>query len=239
MPSASTNIREPCLYTDRTVNPNGRLVNNQVTLEIPEIARKYVLNRRAERQHETRRKIVEAAVELHTTVGPAHTTDLAIAERAGVTRRTFYRHFPDEVSLFKACTGHTMETLPPPDSTPWRRIGDPAERFAVALRELYAFYRVAGAGLVVIMRDAPLLRAELRPAPSRADLLRAMTGVLLEGWGVRGRQREVLRAVIAHATTVSTWQSLVVQQHLTSEEAVELLVNLVVAAAQPKRPRSR
>jgi AcrR family transcriptional regulator len=235
MPSASTNIRASCLYTHCTVDPSVPFVNNQVTLEIPEIARKYVLNRRAERQDETRRKIVDAAVDLHTTVGPAHTTDLAIAQRAGVTRRTFYRHFPDEVSLFKACTGHTMETSPPPDSAPWRRIADPAGRLAVALRELYAFYGVAGAGLIVVMRDAPLLRAELRPSPSRADLLRAMTGVLLEGWGVRGRQRDVLRAVIAHATSVSTWQSLVVQQHLTSEEAVELLTNLVGAAAKPKK----
>jgi AcrR family transcriptional regulator len=176
-------------------------------------------------------------VELHTTVGPAHTTDLAIAERAGVTRRTFYRHFPDEVSLFKACTGHTMETSPPPGSSPWRRIPDPAERLGVALRELYAFYRVAGAGLIVIMRDAPLLRAELRPNPSRADLLRAMTGVLLKGWGARGRQREILRAAIAHATSVNTWQSLVIQHHLTGEEAVGLLVDLVVAAAKPKKSR--
>lgn len=198
-----------------------------------------MLNRRAERQDETRRRIVDAAVELHTTVGPAHTTDLAIAERAGVTRRTFYRHFPDEVSLFKACTGHTMDTSPPPDSAPWRRIADPAQRLAVALRELYAFYRIAGAGLIVIMRDAPLLRAELRPNPSRADLLRAMTGVLLKGWGVRGRQREVLRAVIAHATSVNTWQSLVVQQRLTSEEAVGLLVKLVVMTARPMTAKTR
>jgi hypothetical protein len=125
-----------------------------------------------------------------------------------------------------------MEASPPPDSTPWRRIGDPAERLAVALRELYAFYRVAGAGLIVIMRDASLLRAELRPNPSRADLLRAMPGVLVEGWGVRGRRRDVLRAAIAHAVSVTTWQSLVVQQQLTSEEAVGLLIKLVRAAAQ-------
>jgi AcrR family transcriptional regulator len=214
-----------------TVAPISRLVNNQVTVEIPEITRKYVLKRRAERQDGTRKKIVEAAVELHTTVGPAHTTDLAIAERAGVTRRTFYRHFPDDVSLFKACTGHTMETSPPPNSAPWRRITNPAERLAVALRELYTFYRMAGAGLIVIMRDAPLLRPELRANPSRADLLRAMTGVLLEGWRARGRRRDVLRAAIAHATSVSTWQSLITQQKLTDKEAVGVLTAMVVAAA--------
>jgi len=226
------NIRASRLYTDRKIAVGDRLVNNQVTREFPEIARKYTLKRRAERQDETRQKIVDAAVELHTTIGPAHTTDLAIAERASVTRRTFYRHFPDEVSLFKACTGHTMDTWPPPDSSPWRQISDPAERLEVALRELYAFYRVAGPGLIAIMRDAPLLRPELRPNPSRADLLNAITGVLLEGWRVRGRRREVLRGAIAHATSVNTWQSLVEEQGLTDKEAIGVLISMVVNAAK-------
>jgi AcrR family transcriptional regulator len=223
-------IRASRLYTDCKIAAGDRLVNNHVTWEFPEIARKYTLKRRAERQDETRQKIVDAAVKLHTTIGPVHTTDLAIAERAGVTRRTFYRHFPDEVSLFKACTGHTMDTWPPPDSSPWRQISDPAERLAVALRELYAFYRVAGPGLIVIMRDAPLLRPALRPNPSRADLLNAMTDVLLEGWKARGRRRDVLRAAIGHATAVSTWQSLVVQQELTDEEAIRVLTGMVLEA---------
>lgn len=125
-----------------------------------------------------------------------------------------------------------MENWPPPDSKPWRRISDPAERLAVALRELYAYFSVAGPGLIVIMRDAPLLRPELRPDPSRVDLLHAMTDVLVEGWGVRGRRRGVVRAAIAHATSVTTWQSLVAQQGLTEQEAVALLVGLVRAATK-------
>jgi AcrR family transcriptional regulator len=183
------------------------------------------------RQDETRRKIIDAAVGLHTTVGPAHTTDLAIAERAGVTRRTFYRHFPDEVSLFRACTRDAMEKWPTPDSKGWRRIADPVERLEVALRELYAHYRVAGRGLVVIMRDAPLLRPGLLPTPNRGDLMRAINGELMEGWGVRGRRRDVVRAAVAHATSITTWQSLVDQQGLTDDEAVRLLIELVRAAA--------
>lgn len=172
---------------------------------------------------------MEAAVALHTTVGPAHTTDVAIAQRAGVTRRTFYRHFPDDVALFTACTGHVRDMWPAPNAADWRRITDPAERLAVALRELYAFYRIAGRGLVVIMRDAPLLRAELLPTPNRADQMRAMNDALLNGWGLRGRRKEILRAAIAHATSVVTWQSLVDQQGLSEEEAVGLLTAMVVS----------
>lgn len=189
--------------------------------------RLYQMRRRADRQEETRRQIVQAAVELHTTVGPAHTTDAAVAERAGVTRRTFYRHFPNELSLFRACTSHGLERWPPPDPESWRRIADPEQRLGVALRELYAYYAVAGPGLLAIWRDAPLLRPELNVSPSRSDVMRAMPGVLLEGWKVRGRRREVLAAALRHATAVTTWDSLVAQQGLRVEEAVILLIAMV------------
>ena len=62
--------------------------------------RQYRLGRRADQQAQTRQRIVEAAVDLHTTVGPAATSISAIAERAGVQRHTVYAHFPDETVLF-------------------------------------------------------------------------------------------------------------------------------------------
>jgi len=175
---------------------------------------------------------VEAAVELHTTIGPARTTDLAIAAKAGVNRRTFYRHFPDELSLWRACTSHGLERWPPPDPERWRAIHDPEQRLRVALAELYAYYREVGTGLAVIARDFPLLPPELHAVPSRMDVLRAMPGALLEGWAARGRKREVLSAAIVHATAITTWQSLVERQGLTEAEAVALLHAMVLAAAR-------
>ena len=58
------------------------------------------MRRRAEQVDQTRQRIVEATVALHGSVGLAATTIAAIAERAGVTRLTVYRHFPDEAALF-------------------------------------------------------------------------------------------------------------------------------------------
>lgn len=197
--------------------------------------RKYRLRRRAERQAETRRRIVEAAVALHTSVGPARTTDLAVAEKAGVTRRTFYRHFPDELSLWRACTGHGLQRWPPPDPDRWRAVADPGRRLHEALTELYAYYREVGTGLAVILRDAPLLPRELLGVPSRMDVLRAMPAVLLEGWRVRGRRREVLAAALVHATAITTWESLVHRQGLSDAEAVRLL-EAMVSGAQRARP---
>src|SRR4051812_47652832 len=102
-------------------------------------SRPYQLKRRAQRQEQTRQRIVDAAVELHTTLGPAQTSIQAIADRAGVTRPTVYAHFPDSRSLLMACSGHVATTMPPPDASAWAVIDDPAERLRVALGEVYAY----------------------------------------------------------------------------------------------------
>ncbi|MGH7687895.1 MAG: TetR/AcrR family transcriptional regulator [Candidatus Dormibacteria bacterium] len=194
------------------------------------MAGRYQLKLRAERQEETRQRIVAAAVALHTSVGPLHTTDSAIAERAGITRVTFYRHFPTDVALFQACTSHGLACWPLPDSAAWAHIADPAARLGTALRELYAYYAIAGDGLVVLLRDLPLMRAELRVSPNRTEVLRAMVPGLARGWGARGRRVSVGRASIEHALSVFTWQSLVRHGGLDDDEAVDALVALVERA---------
>src|SRR5829696_3197682 len=84
--------------------------------------RKYEMKKRAERQRETRRRIVEATVELHRTRGPANTTISEIAQRAGVNRLTVYNHFPDITDLLRACSRSWTERHPAPDPTPWTQI---------------------------------------------------------------------------------------------------------------------
>src|SRR5436190_10137103 len=103
--------------------------------------RPYRKRRRAELEEDTRRRITESAVELHGTLGPSRTTVSAVAEHAGVRRSTVYRHFPDEMALFAACTAHWQAENPAPDLGSWAAIEDPDERLRRALRELYAFYR--------------------------------------------------------------------------------------------------
>ena len=74
--------------------------------------RPYRMRRRARAQEQTRRRITEAAVELHSTLGAAQTSMSAVAERAGVRRSTLYRHFPDEAALFDACSAHWAAARP-------------------------------------------------------------------------------------------------------------------------------
>ena len=98
------------------------------------MARTYRLKKRAERQAQTRERIVRAAVDLHGEVGPAHTSIRAIADRAGVQRATVYDHFPDEPSLFEACTSHYFDRHPPPDPRPWREVSGRSGRLGAAQR---------------------------------------------------------------------------------------------------------
>src|SRR5216683_3553903 len=107
------------------------------------MARKYEQRRRADKQAETRRRIVEAAIELHRTKGPARTTLSDVARRAGVQRHTLYRHFPDERALGLACSGLFGELNPSPDPEPWRTVADPEERLRLGLSELYEYFERA------------------------------------------------------------------------------------------------
>ena len=191
-----------------------------------DMARKYQLKRRAESQEQTRWRIVEATVELHTTLGPAHTSMVAIAERAGVERPTLYRHFPTMSDLFNACSSHYWEQYPPPDPEPWLKINDPEARLRQGLMELYTYFSDHELGLWKILRDLEDM-PELRPSAARRVVHRQrVQDVLASAWPDRGPQQRFLIAALAHAIDFFAWRSLR-RQGLSNEAAIELIFNLV------------
>jgi AcrR family transcriptional regulator len=193
--------------------------------------RTYELKLRAERQEETRQRIVAAAVELHTTLGPSRTTVQAIAEQAGVTRPTVYAHFPDARSLLEACSGHVRATIPPPDPTNWGSIADPSERLATALRELYGYYERLEPLLENVQRDAAVMPLVAEMNAYRVRSLEEIRDLLLRAWPARGGARARLRRAVGHALEFRTWQSLVRRQGCVTDEAVRLMVAFARAAA--------
>jgi AcrR family transcriptional regulator len=170
--------------------------------------RKYELKKRAEDMAETHLRITEAAIELHGSIGPARTTMSAVAKRAGVERRTLYRHFPTEVDLFAACSSHYFAANPWPDLGAWRAIRDPEQRLERALDELYAYYERTEPMFSNVLRDAELVDfARDAVAPLNAYLDEA-ADVLAAGRKVRGRRRRLLGGALRHALAFSTWRSL-------------------------------
>jgi AcrR family transcriptional regulator len=184
--------------------------------------RPYTKTRRAELEQETRERITEAAMELHGSVGPARTTISAIAQRADVQRVTVYRHFPDEESLFAACSAHWRAQNEPPDLAAWAAIRDPADRLAVGLAELYAWYGRTQQMLELLIRDLPVVPA-VQSQFRLPGYLNAAADVLLAGRPERGAARRRARAALGHAVAFETWLSLVRQQGLTSAEAIRLM----------------
>ena len=159
--------------------------------------RKYELKKRAEEMAETHLRITEAAIDLHGTVGPSRTTLSAVAERAGVERRTLYRHFRTEADLFAACSSHYFAANPWPDLANWRAIRDPHERLEHALDELYAYYERTEPMLSNALRDAELVdSARDAVAPLHAYLEEAAE-ILAAGRGARGRSRQLLGGACA------------------------------------------
>ncbi len=194
--------------------------------------RKYELRRRAEGMEETRRRITEAAVELHGTVGPARTSLSAVAARAGVQRHTLYRHFPDEDALFTACSGRFAELNPLPDQERWRAIEDPAERLETGLGELYGWYEQNEPMLSNLYRDAPLVEAlasHMRPMNAYVE---EAGRTLASGWPARGGRRKVLTAAVRHAVDFHTWRSLAHAGGVSRAQAVKLAGALVASAAR-------
>lgn len=115
------------------------------------MTRPYTMTRRAEKLEETRRRIAEATLALHEEVGPARTTVAAIAARAGVSRPTVYNQFPDDLSLFSACSAHFLAQNPPPELID--------VELEEALENLYTFFAANELVLDHIERDARLLPA--------------------------------------------------------------------------------
>lgn len=192
--------------------------------------RRYRKRRRAAQEDETRRRITEAAVDLHGSVGPAKTTVSAVAERAGVQRATVYRHFPDEEAIFAACSAHWRAEHPLPDLDAWAAIADPEERLRIALGELYAWFERGEGMLEKTTRDVAVVPA-LQPAMAASALwTEAATKTLMRGRRERGARRRRVRAAIGHALSFPTWRSLVREQGLARKDAVEMIAGLVRVA---------
>jgi AcrR family transcriptional regulator len=189
--------------------------------------RKYEMRRRAERMQETRRRITEAAIELHQTVGPARATVSAVAEKAGVQRHTYYAHFPELRDLYQACTAHYLERNPLPDPSFWVEISGPEERLREALSEVYAYYRGNEAMLTNVLRDMPF---DLVLQENNVLLFRhweAMRDAIADAFEASGEQHDALLGAIALALDLQTWRTLVGQQGLDDDQAVELMEGMV------------
>lgn len=111
--------------------------------------RRYRMRARADAVAHTRDAIVAAARELHAERGLAATSWEDIAERAGVSTATVYRHFPSTSELVPACARTVFDLIQPPTleqaSATFGALDQAADRFDQLVRYSCHCY-TAGAG---------------------------------------------------------------------------------------------
>jgi AcrR family transcriptional regulator len=196
-------------------------------------SRPYRKTERARQEADTRRRVMEAAVELHRTVGPANTKITDVAEQAGVSRMTVYNHFPTEVDLFMACSTHWATHNPFPDPVGWAVIDDPSERLVSALKELYGWYGLKEDMLGKVFRDTPVV-------PSLAAVMdgfwstyvEELVRTLAHGWPAVGNADVVLQPALRLVVDFGTWQVLT-SWGLEHGCAAEVAARMVIGAVHP------
>ena len=166
------------------------------------------MSRRAAAVEETRRRIVDATLELHAEQGIAATSWDEIAGRAGVGVGTVYRHFPSVDELVPAC-GHVVRellALPDPSDAPALLAGANGTRARVE--------RLVGEVFAIYDRGADVIRAARREQDVHPDVghtvakieavLDALVEAALDPLEVGMLERRLTRAMV----DLWTWTAL-------------------------------
>ena len=177
------------------------------------------MSRRAAAVQQTRRRIVDATLELHAQQGIAATSWDQIAARAGVGVGTVYRHFRSLDELVPACGRVAMELLAVPDPS------DAPARFAGAEGLRARLERLVGEVFAIYDRGAHVVRAARSEADVHPDVARrvaeieavldALVDAALDPLDVDVSDRRVTRAML----DLWTWSALR-EQGLDAAETV-------------------
>ncbi len=192
-------------------------------------ARPYVMRARAEAAAQTRRRILQAALELFWEKLSLEITLEDVADRAGVSVRTVLRHFGTRDGLFAQIEAFGREQVLEERSAP---AGD----IDLAIRGLFDHYERRGAG------SLRLLSQELWD-----DRVRSVTDIgrrTHRKWVQQAfapqldahpaADREALTDLLVVATDVYTWKLLRGDRGLTRPRAERMVRRMVTAlATQP------
>ena len=180
------------------------------------------MKQRAAEMADTHLRITEAAIELHGTVGPARTTLSAVAKRAGVERRTLYRHVPNEADLSRPVRRTTSPPIRSPIWTPGAPLATRPSGWSEPSTSSTPTTNATAPMLANVLRDAELVDfARDAVAPLRAYLDDAAEVLL------GGRRGRLLAAAVRHALAFSTWRSL---SGIRRSDALKLVTALVRSA---------
>ena len=165
------------------------------------MSRRYRMTARKQALQETRQRIVEAAIALHGQRGVVATNWEEIAERAGVSTATVYRHFPSLEELVPACARTAFEAgarLPTPEqaAAAFATLPDSRQRLAHLIRESCHCYELGSDWLAAARREARAVPALDRSVRLQEKGLRVLIQAATEGVPADPPTLRVLQALI-------------------------------------------
>ena len=187
--------------------------------------RNYSLGRRAVQVADTRRRIVDAALELYQEQGVSATTMQAVARRADVAPGTVANHFGSAEALATEATVRILADLRMPTPDLFEGVDQLDRRVRLLVREIAAFYERSGPWYRVTQREPPgvqawadaearyyadldvLVLAALGPLAADADAV-AVVSAVLRTWvlgSIEATGRSAEHAVELLSDVLTTW----------------------------------
>lgn len=187
--------------------------------------RRYDSSNRKHQAQETRRRILDAAVELHAR-GITEVVPLAAA--AGVSVPTVRKHFPSKERIFEGCTAHFFSTFTLPDLERAARSTDPRERSARVTEEMCRAHEATHDLMWHAYPEAARSAALAAALEGFVELIEAAVDVILNGVGedVAARARPRLRALL----DTLTYRAFRVHAGLDAQAVQRELTTLIASA---------
>jgi len=197
--------------------------------------RRYQMATRERAVQETRQRIIDAAISLHAQRGVIATNWEEIAERAGVSTATVYRHFPSLGELVPACARTAFEagaSLPTPAqaAAAFAGLTRPASRIERLIRESCRCYELGAGWLAAARRDAKSVPALDRAVRLQDRVLGVLIQAALGDAFVDAQTMSVIKALI----DFPFWKALT-DAGVPTEKVPQVINDLVRSRLQKRR----
>ena len=197
--------------------------------------RRYQMATRERAVQETRQRIIDAAISLHAQRGVIATNWEEIAEGAGVSTATVYRHFPSLGELVPACARTAFEagaSLPTPAqaAAAFARLTRPAPRIERLIRESCRCYELGAGWLAAARRDAKSVPALDRAVRLQDRVLGVLIQAALGDAFVDAQTMSVIKALI----DFPFWKALT-DAGVAAEKVPQVVNDLVRSRLQKRR----
>jgi AcrR family transcriptional regulator len=201
----------------------------------PLASRAYNNQTRLQQHAQLTERIAAAAAELHAEKGALATSYAQIAQRAGVSLPTVYKHFPTQAQLIAACTGHVAAhgpALSAADILQAPALPAAARALVDATDRLHAHFEPWQ-----VWREHKLVPALGDVAAHRRQQLTALIAQVVARHLPADGQRE-LAAVWEALLSFDLWHRLVREHKLSRAAVRRILLRLLLAACGPQRVTS-